>query len=103
MSRKFKPGFPCDANEKKNDVNSESFDKKIAPYFGMFKPKDKDKIKKCTFAHRASYVIFGLNKCFIEGILVGRIVEKDKETLKKIKEKFPTCYICNLDGEVIVV
>ena len=65
----------------KNDVNSESFDKKIAPYFGMFKPKDKDKIKKCTFAHRASYVIFGLNKCFIEGIVVGRNVEKDKDAL----------------------
>lgn len=85
----------------KNDVNSESFDKKIAPYFGMFKPKDKDKIKKCTFAHRASYVIFGLNKCFIEGIVVGRRVEKDKMQLKIIKEKFPECYICNLDGIVI--
>lgn len=85
----------------KNDVNSESFDKKIAPYFGMFKPKDKDKIKKCTFAHRASYVIFGMNKCFIEGIVVGRRVEKDKVALKNLKEKFPKCYVCNLDGIVI--
>lgn len=102
-------GFILDISSKeakslvKNDVNSEEFDKKIATYFGMFKEKDKEKIKKCTFANRASYVIFGLNKCFIEGVLVGRIVEKDKETLKKIKEKFPNCYICNLDGEIIVV
>ena len=87
----------------KNDVNSKDFDKKLSPYFGMFKEKDKDKIKKCTFAHRASYIIFGLNKCFIEGIVVGRRVEKDKLALKELKEKFPNCYVCNLDGVVIAV
>lgn len=87
----------------KNDVNSKDFDKKLSPYFGMFKEKDKDKIKKCTFAHRASYIVFGLNKCFIEGIVVGRRVEKDKLALKELKEKFPNCYVCNLDGVVIAI
>ena len=29
-------------------------------------------------------------------------IEKDKEALKHIKEKLPDCYICNLDGKVVV-
>jgi len=86
----------------KNDVNAKEYDKNIAKYFGvMFKEKDKEKIKQNTFANRASYVIFGMNKCFIEGVLVGRKVEKDENLLKELKEKFPECYICNLDGKVI--
>lgn len=54
------------------------------------------------FTNRESAIIFGMPSCFIEGVLVGRIIEKDKEQLRIIKEKFPNVYICNLDGEVIV-
>ena len=36
------------------------------------------------------------------GIIVNKILEKDKESLKKIKGIFPNCYICNIDGKVIV-
>ena len=28
-----------------------------------------DKRGICSFAHRASYIIFGMNRCFIEGII----------------------------------
>ena len=51
---------------------------------------------------RTAYVVFGLPKNMIEGILVGRKFEKDKKILKHIKLKLPDCYICNLDGKVIV-
>lgn len=86
----------------KNDVNADGYDNKIGVHFGMFdEKKDKDKIKKCSFANRASYVIFGLNRCFIEGVIVGRKVEKDEKELELLKQKFPDCYICNLDGIVI--
>lgn len=53
--------------------------------------------------NRESAVIFGIPSCFIEGILVGKIWEKDKEKLNKIKKYFPNCYICNLDGKVIKI
>ena len=87
----------------KNDVNSYEFDKNISKHFSsLFKEKDKNKIKQNTFLNRASYIVFGMNKCFIEGIIVGRKVEKSKTKLKHLKSLFPSCYISNLDGKVIL-
>ena len=54
------------------------------------------------FFARADYIIFGLPKNCIEGILVGRLVEKNNDYLNQIKKLFTDCYICNLDGKVIV-
>ncbi len=54
------------------------------------------------FTDRESALLFGIPSCFIEGILVGRKYEKDKEKLNEIKELLPNAYICNLDGRVIV-
>lgn len=86
----------------KNNVNDNGYNRNISKHFAnIFKEKDEKKIKTWTFKNRASYVIFGLNRCFIEGVLVGRRVENDKTLLKELKEKFPNCYICNLDGKVI--
>lgn len=51
---------------------------------------------------RESAIIFGLPSSLIEGIFVGRKLEKDKYALNYIKSKLPDCYICNLDGKVIV-
>lgn len=51
---------------------------------------------------RESAIIFGLPSSLIEGVLVGRKLEQDKESLKHIKEKLPDCYICNIDGKIIV-
>ena len=59
------------------------------------------KKKDDFFTDRESAVLFGIPSCFIEGILVGRIYEKDQKILKGIKELLPDCYICNLDGKVI--
>lgn len=60
------------------------------------------KEKDDFFTDRESAIIFGLPSCFIEGILVGRKYEVDNKMLKRIKTLLPNCYICNLDGKVIV-
>lgn len=54
------------------------------------------------FFERADYLIFGVPKNCIEGVLVGREVEKNEEQLNQIKKLFPTCYVCNLDGQVLL-
>ena len=51
--------------------------------------------------NREGAIIFGIPSNLIEGILVGKIYEKDITVLDKIKEYFPDCYICNLSGIVI--
>jgi len=51
---------------------------------------------------RESAIMFGLPSSLIEGVLVGRKLEQDKDSLKHIKEKLPDCYICNIDGRIIV-
>ena len=55
-----------------------------------------------SITDRESSIFFGLPSCLIEGVLVGRTLEKDKNKLSHIKSKLPDCYICNLDGKVIV-
>ena len=47
-------------------------------------------------------ILFGLPSILIEGIIVNKTLEKDKKSLNKIKGIFPDCYICNIDGKVIV-
>ena len=54
------------------------------------------------FTDRESAIIFGIPSNLIEGILVGKIYEKDENILNEIKRLLPNCYICNLDGRVIV-
>ncbi|MBQ4535965.1 MAG: hypothetical protein IJA22_03960, partial [Clostridia bacterium] len=54
------------------------------------------------FGQRCAYILFGIPKNCIEGLFVNRQVEKNKKQLLKLKRLFPDCYICNLDGKVIV-
>lgn len=54
------------------------------------------------FIDRESAILFGLPASLIEGVLVGRTYEKDYEILNEIKSLLPNCYICNLDGVVIL-
>lgn len=57
--------------------------------------------KNDLFTDRESAILFGIPSNLIEGVLVGRMYESDKEILKEIKSLLPNCYICNLDGIVI--
>ena len=60
------------------------------------------KKKDAFFTNRESAILFGLPTNLIEGILVGREYEKNKDRLNYIKYILPDVYICNLDGKVIV-
>lgn len=54
------------------------------------------------FGQRVAYVLFGIPQNCIEGLFVGRKTENDKKMLANLKLLFPDCYICNIDGKVIV-
>ena len=58
--------------------------------------------KDALSTDRESSIMFGVPAKLIEGILVGRNTENDKDKLIYIKSKLPDCYICNLDGKVII-
>lgn len=51
---------------------------------------------------REAAIMFGITPRLIEGVLVGRKIENDKQVLSYINSKLPDCYICNLDGKVII-
>ena len=69
-------------------------------YYPKFKDERLNKTKATT--DRESAIMFGLPSSLIEGVFVGRKIENNKESLDYIKSKLPDCYICNLDGKVIV-
>jgi len=60
------------------------------------------KNKDDFFTDRESAILFGIPSNFIEGILVGRKYESDTEMLEKIRTLISDCYICNLEGKVII-
>lgn len=89
---------------RKNSVFKTDFNLEYA--FEFIGEKAQERFKKegfiADFFERADYLIFGLPKNCIEGIIVGRKVENDNKSLNILKNLFPNCYICNLDGIVIV-
>ena len=54
-----------------------------------------------TTTDRESAIMFGIPNTLVEGVLIGRKIEKDQDKIKYIKQKLPNCYICNLEGKVI--
>lgn len=90
----------------KNDVwNTELEEETLIPflddrYYSKFLTERFNRTAVTT--DRESAIIFGLPANLIEGIFVGRKIENDLESLKYIKNRLPDCYICNLDGKVII-
>ncbi len=89
----------------KNDIFSNTFDetvlKQILPewfYEKYFITREFDNNE--TGRERA--IIFGVPANFINGILVNKEIENNREQLELIKEIFPNCYICNIHGKIIV-
>lgn len=83
-----------------NFINDEDVKDFVNPdYYDKFL-KDR-KNKDDFFTDRESAILFGVPFNLIEGVIVGRIYEKDDKILNEIKELLPNCYICNLDGIVI--
>lgn len=80
-------------------------DKTLKPFLDdRYYPKflEERKNRNALTTDRESAIMFGLPIKLIEGIFVGRKIESSIEKLNYIKEKLPDCYICNLDGKVIV-
>ena len=90
----------------KNDVWDPTLDKELVKEFIDYRYYDKFLIERqnrnALTTDRETAIMFGLPSCLIEGVFVGRDLEKDEESLKIIKNKLPDCYICNLDGKVIL-
>lgn len=62
-------------------------------------------IKNRTFDNyetgREKAILFGIPKLMIKGILVSRKYEKNLQYIKRIKELFSWCYICNIVGDLL--
>lgn len=90
----------------KNDVWNTSFSDEILENFLDYRyyPKFLEERfhRDASTTDRESAIMFGLPAVLIEGVFVGRKIENDSEALKYIKSKLPDCYICNLDGKVII-
>lgn len=88
------------------DIWNINLDKEILADFIDYRYLDKfmeERFKRnATTTDRESAIIFGLPAKLIEGVFVGRKVENNSKMLNEIKNKLPDCYICNLDGKVIV-
>jgi len=87
------------------DIFNLNFDKKVLKSFiaKWFRKKFIYGKRDDFTTTRESAIIFGIPENIIEGILVGRNYEKEKEKLEMLKKYFPNCYICNLDGKVIMI
>lgn len=90
-----------------NDVWNLDFDsetlKPFLDYRYFEKFIEQDRINRdASTTDRESAIMFGLPAKLIEGVFVGRKIENDKKSLDYIKSKLPECYICNLDGKVIL-
>lgn len=89
-----------------NDVwNTELSEETVRPfidyrYYEKFLTERFNRTAQTT--DRETAIIFGLPPKLIEGVFVGRKIENDQASLDYIKSKLPDCYICNLDGRVIV-
>lgn len=88
----------------KNDIFNLNFDKDVLKDFIKdFFINDFIYAERNDFTtNREGAIILGIPSCFIEGILVGGILEQNPEKLAMIKKYFSDCYICNLDGKVIM-
>ena len=84
--------------------NPEFREEEIMKFFcsGRFLPEMMEGNFHAATTDRESAIMFGITPRLIEGVLVGRKIENDKEALDHIKSKLSDCYICNLDGKVII-
>ena len=88
----------------KNDIFDKRFDTKIIKdmlpkwfYEKYMKNRNFDNYE----TGREKAILFGIPLFMIKGIMVSRTLEKDINYITKIKELFPKCYICNIDGIII--
>lgn len=88
----------------KNDIFNIRFDKKvikqIVPKWFYKKYMLTRKFDNYETG-REKAILYGVPANLIEGILVCRKIEENKSELNMIKDLFPNCFICNIDGKVL--
>jgi hypothetical protein len=97
----------CDENDNKiikNDIFDEDFNDKILkdilPNWYYKKYMITRKFDNYETG-REKGILLGIPTNMISGIMISRNIEHDKNFILKLKELFPNCYICTLDGVVI--
>lgn len=88
-----------------NDVWNLDFDEETLIPFLDYRYVDEfinnDRLNRnASTTNRESAIMFGLPINLIEGVFVGKNIEKNNKALAYVKSKLPDCYICNLDGKV---
>lgn len=83
------------------------FDEEIIKQFLDYRYVDKfinhDRINRTAVTtDRENAIMFGYPSSLIERVFVGKKIEENKDVLEYMKKRLPDCYICNLDGKVIV-
>ena len=100
---RFIPSLVSDKKQIAFILNMESDYAKKLDYRYKEKFINQDRVNRNAITtDRESAIMFGLPINLVEGIFVGRKLEMDEKKLKYIKPKLPDCYICNLDGKVVV-
>lgn len=84
------------------DIDDKSFKELLSNEYDTESICDERYNKDDFYTDRESAILFGIPSSFIAGILVGREYEQDNLILNKIKKLLPNCYICNLDGKIIL-
>lgn len=89
----------------KNDIFSNEFDfeiiQEILPEW-YIEQYIKNGLSDRNETRRERGIIYGVPSCFIEGIIVNEEIENCKQKLEHIVSIFPECYICNIDGKVLL-
>lgn len=88
----------------KNDIFNKEFNQKtlqdLLPKW-FYKKYMKNRNFDNYETGREKAIIFGIPLSMIKGIMVSRNIEKEIKYISKIRELFPNCYICNIDGKII--
>ena len=89
---------------KKADIFNKDMDYDVLKYFIADRILDNfinDERNSFT-TDRESAIMFGLPPKLIEGVILGRLLENDNDAINYINSKLPDCYICNIDGLVLL-
>jgi len=98
----FNVGYAACTDLIKNELQQDFIPDEIKPCLNQIERNKNRALLDRGFGQRCAYIIFGIPRNCIEGLFVNRQVEKNKKLLYKIKQLFLDCYICNIDGKVIV-
>jgi len=87
-----------------NSIQSDKLDKKIKKKIlpkWFYKKYIEKNVYDVFETQREIAILLGIPSNLIEGIIVNKNIENSIKDLETIKNIFPKCYICNIEGKVI--